>query len=49
MKKLGTLKWNGEKPSWLNTDFIPRTKNFDSQDPKSLLDEIRILKLEKAD
>ena len=30
MKKLGTLKWNGEKPAWLNIDFIPRPQHFDN-------------------
>jgi len=30
MKKLGTMKWNGEKPSWLNVETIPRSKNYDA-------------------
>lgn len=49
MRKLGTLKWNGETPTWLRVDLLNRPDVLNENDVKSLHSEIERLKIEKAD
>ena len=49
MRKLGNLKWQGEKPSWLNIETLNRPNSYDNNDIKYLSNEVERLKFEKAD
>jgi len=49
MRKLGTLKWNGETPSWLKADLLNRPESQNELDAKSLKKQIEALKVEKSD
>lgn len=49
MRKLGTLKWNGETPTWLRPDLLNRRDMMNENDVKQLQQEIERIKVEKAD
>ena len=49
MRKLGTLKWHGETPSWLKADLLSRPEAVNDLDAKDLQKEVEMLKVEKSD
>ena len=47
-RKLGTMRWQGEKPAWSKLDFLDKG-DMDINDPKKLLKENERLRIEKGD
>ena len=48
-KALGLIRWNGEKPAWMELDIIERDRVIDQNDKNELIREIERLRTEKAE